>query len=127
MAVLPVLPVSDVSEAIDHYVGQLGFSEEFRVPGENDTPATGQVVRGDNRIMFNLNPQDASNNGGGIWLWIRIDGEDIDGFYETVQSSTSIEIVEEIGDRFWGDRSFAIRDALGYTLAFNAKINRSEG
>lgn len=127
MAVLPVLPVSDVSEAIDHYVGQLGFSEEFRVPGENGTPTTGQVVRGDNRIMFNLNPQDAANNGGGIWLWIRIDGEDIDGFYETVQSSTSIEIVEEIGDRFWGDRSFAIRDALGYTLAFNAKINRAEG
>lgn len=127
MAILPVLPVSDVGEAIDHYVSNLGFVEEFRVPGDGGRLSSAQVRRGDNRIMFNRNPKDASKNGGGIWLWIRIDGDDIDGFYETIQGTAELEIVEEIGDRFWGDRSFAVRDALGYTLAFNAKIDQSAG
>ena len=127
MPILPVLPVSDVGAAIDHYVEQLGFKEEFRMPGDGGTPTDGQVSRGDNRIMFNLNSNDASNGGGGVWLWIRIDGEDIDAFYRAIQQAPSLEIVEEIGDRFWGDRSFAIRDALGYMLAFNAKIDRSDG
>ena len=123
MSILPVLPVADVPEAIEHYVSVLGFEEEFRMPNDDGIIVNGLVGRGDNRIMLNLNPKDADRNGGGIWLWLRVDREDIDALYREIGTNPAISVVEEIGDRFWGDRSFAIRDALGYTLAFNAKID----
>ncbi len=118
---LPVLPVSDVPAAITHYVEVLGFREDFRIPVEDGTVVTGQVSRGNCQIMFNLNPADASRKGGGIWLWVRVDGEDIDALYEGIKGH-GLGIKEELGDRFWGDRSFAFEDGLGYVLAFNAKL-----
>ena len=125
MAILPVLPVADIAAAIDHYVADLGFEEEFRVPGEDGGFASGQVRFGDNHIMFNRNPADAAKGGGGIWLWLRVDGMDIDAIHEQISAAPSVEIVEPIGDRFWGDRSFALCDGLGYVLAFNAKLDQA--
>ena len=121
---LPVLPVVDVGEAIRHYVEDLGFEEDFRIPGPEGVLVTGQVRRGHCQIMFNLNPADASKQGGGIWLWIRADGRDIDAMYDEIKGR-GLTIVEEIGDRFWGDRSFAFKDRFGYTLAFNKALART--
>ena len=123
MGTLPVLPVHDVAASIDHYVSTFGFEEILRVPGENGALSSGRVSRGDNEIMFNLNPGSADKGGGGIWIWLRMDGEDIDGLYNQVKARDDVTIIEDIGDRFWGDRSFAVRDALGYTLAFNARLD----
>jgi len=119
---LPVLPMSDVVEAIGYYVDVLGFTEEFRVPTPEGLVVTGQVCRGACQIMFNLNPADAGRRGGGIWLWVRVDDEDIDALYARVQER-GVKVVEALGDRFWGDRSFAIEDAWGYTLAFNKRLS----
>ena len=121
---LPVLPVADVVAAIDHYVRELGFEEDFRVPTPDGTVVTGQVRRGHCQVMFNLNPADAERGGGGIWLWIRADDSDIDGLYEEIKGR-GLTIREELGDRFWGDRSFAIEDRHGYVLAFNKALAQS--
>ena len=118
---LPVLPTHDVAAALAHYTEQLGFTEVMRFPGPDGTLVTGQVQRAGNHVMFNLNPADADRGGGGIWLWIRVDDEDIDAIYRAVKGH-GLEVVEELGDRFWGDRSFAVRDRLGYVLAFNKKL-----
>ena len=118
---LPVLPVRDVVAAIEHYVGVLGFTEIMRVPGPDGAIITGQVQRAGNHIMFNLNPADAGKAGGGIWLWIRVDEDDIDALYADLKGA-GLQIREEIGDRFWGDRSFAVADANGYVLAFNKRL-----
>lgn len=120
---LPVLPVRDVGAAIDHYVKTLGFKEVMRVPGPSGELVTGQVERAGNHIMFNLNPADADRRGGGIWLWIRIDDDDIDAMCEGLRRAGRV-IREEIGDRFWGDRSFSVEDAYGYVLAFNKRKKR---
>ncbi len=119
---LPVLPVADVVAAITHYVEVLGFSEDFRVPMEDGPVVTGQVRRGNCQIMFNLNPKDADKRGGGVWLWVRVDEEDIDALYASFVEN-NIPIQEELGNRFWGDRSFAFQDANGYTLAFNKRLS----
>ena len=119
---LPVLPVADVVAAIDHYVQDLGFEEDFRVPGPDGTMVTGQVRRGNCQIMFNHNPAHADGRGGGIWLWVRADDQDIDAIYVQIQER-GLKIVEPVGDRFWGDRSFAFEDRLGYTLAFNKALS----
>ncbi len=118
---LPVLPVADVDAIVDSYVKRLGFTEDFRFPGEDGVTANAQVRRGNCQIMFNRNPKDADRGGGGIWLWLRADDVDIDQFYAAVREA-GFTVREEIGDRFWGDRSFAVDDGFGYTLAFNKKI-----
>ncbi len=122
MGTLPVLPVADVPAAIDYYVEAFGFQEDFRFPDASGTIANGQVSFGDNQIMFNLNAKDAGKSGGGIWLWLRDDDGDIDALYEKMRTKAAA-VKEEIGDRFWGDRSFAVEDAFGYTLAFNKRIS----
>lgn len=121
---LPVLPVADVDAAVDHYVKDLGFEEEFRVPGPDGAVVSGQVRRGACQIMFNLNPKDAGKGGGGVWLWVRADDQDIDRVYEDIKAK-GLEIREELGDRFWGDRSFAFQDRLGYVLAYNKALPKS--
>ena len=118
---LPVLPVTDVAEAVDHYVNDLGFEEDFRIPGPDGTLVSGQVRRGACQLMFNLNPGDAGKQGGGIWLWIRMDDADLDAVYADIRER-GLTIREEIGDRFWGDRSFAFEDRFGYVLAFNKAL-----
>lgn len=118
---LPVLPVPDVSAAITHYVEHLGFTEIMRFPAPDGTVVTGQVARAGCHVMFNLNPVDAEKRGGGVWLWIRDDEADLDAFYAQVKASGAA-IKEELGDRFWGDRSFAVEDLNGVVLAFNKKL-----
>lgn len=118
---LPVLPVADVGAAVDHYVDELGFEEDFRIPGPDGTLVSGQVRRGACQVMFNLNPKDADKRGGGVWLWIRMDDADIDAEHVRIRER-GLTIVEEIGDRFWGDRSFAFEDRFGYVLAFNKAL-----
>ena len=123
---LPVLPVRDVSAAMDHFINDLGFSEIMRMPGPDGAVFTGQVQRAGNHVMFNLNPAQAGGRGGGIWLWIRIDDEDIDALHAALVAK-DLEIVEALGDRFWGDRSFAVRERNGYVLAFNKRIVGDQG
>ena len=121
MGTLPVLPVSDVPKAVDYYVNTLGFTEDFSFPDQDGTIANAQVSFGDNQIMFNLNPKDSDKSGGGIWLWLRDDEGDIDALFSRLVAD-GVSVKEELGDRFWGDRSFAIEDAFGFTLAFNKRL-----
>lgn len=118
---LPVLPVNNVEETLAFYKEQLGFSELFSQPGEGGVIVNGQVQMEGCHLMFNLNPADANKQGGGIYLWIRIEGTNIDDYYNRIEGK-DVQIVEEIKDQFWGDRSFTIRDCNGYVLAFNKSI-----
>lgn len=116
--VLPVLPVHDVSKTLSWYESVLGFDKLFEQPAPDGTVFTGQVQKQGSNLMFNLNPGDASKQGGGIYLWVRIEESDIDAFFTTLETQ-GVEVVDALQDGFWGDRFFAIRDLNGYILAFN--------
>ena len=116
--ILPVLPVHNVSETIGWYERTLGFTKLFEQPAPDGTVFTGQVQKQGSNIMFNLNPGDADKQGGGIYLWIRIEESDIDAFYTELEAR-GLTVVDALQDGFWGDRFFSIRDVNGYILAFN--------
>jgi hypothetical protein len=59
--------------------------------------------------MFNLNPDHAGKEGGGIYTWIRIEDSNLDTFFTDLKKR-SLSIVPEIGDRPWGERSFTVKD-----------------
>lgn len=118
---LPVLPVKDVVNSLAYYTDVLGFNEVFHQPLEDGTVVNAQVEMCGCHIMLNLNPRDAQLEGGGVYLWIRVEGKDIDAMYRDMKSK-GVTIEQDIADQFWGDRSFSIKDNLGYNLAFNRQV-----
>ncbi len=120
--VLAVLPSGDVERALTFYTETLGFKELFRLPGPDDELVDARVAYAGGQVMLNLNPDMASQAGGGVYLWFRLVDDDIDELYERLVGS-GVNVVEEIGDRFWGDRSFTITDHAGYHLAFNKALD----
>ena len=120
--VLPVLPSADVAASLDFYTNTLGFTEVFRQPDEEGKLVNAQVSFAGGQLMFNLNPEPVSQQGGCVYFWFRLPGgQDIDAMYEQFLSR-GVAVVDEIADQFWGDRSFTILDHAGFHLAFNQAI-----
>ena len=124
--VLAVLPSADVAEALDFYTETLGFMELFRQPMPDGTLVNARVAFGGGQVMLNLNPEMAPKAGGGVYLWFRLFADDIDELYDRYVKA-GVTVVEEIGDRFWGDRSFTVTDHAGYHLAFNKALDNDAG
>ncbi len=119
--VLAVLPCSDVEEALRFYTDTLGFTEIFRLPGPDGALVDARVSYAGGQVMLNLNPEMAPHAGGGVYLWFRLIDDDIDELYERYVAA-GVKVVEEIGHRFWGDRSFTVTDHAGFHLAFNKAV-----
>lgn len=119
--VLAVLPCDDVEKALRFYTETLGFKELFRQPGPDDKLVDARVTYAGGQVMLNLNPDMAPHAGGGVYLWFRLLDDDLDELYHRLRDA-GVNIVEEIGDRFWGDRSFTVTDHAGFHLAFNKAL-----
>ena len=124
--VLAVLPCADVEAALDFYTNTLGFTEILRQPGPDGRLVDARVAYAGGQVMLNLNPDLAPQAGGGVYLWFRLFEDDIDELYERLVAS-GVHVVEEIGDRFWGDRSFTVTDHAGFHLAFNKALADGDG
>lgn len=120
---LPVLPVDDVASTLDFYTHTLGFEELFRQQPDGGPVVNAQIQKCGCNIMLNHNPDEAHGKGGGIYLWIRLTEQDIDAYFSALVSK-GVEVIDEVKDQFWGDRSFSIRDCNGYALAFNKAIEQ---
>lgn len=121
--ILPVLPVADIDKTVEYFVNSLKFQEVFRQNGEDGTAINAQVTFEGSTLMLNLNPEDAGKSGGGVYFWVRLYDTDIDEFYAGLKRE-DVQIVEEIADQFWGDRSFVINDCNGFFIAFNQEIRK---
>lgn len=119
--VLAVLPCADVEASLEFYTDTLGFTEVLRQPGPDGVLVDACVTYAGGQVMLNRNPEMAPHAGGGIYLWFRLVEDDIDALYERLVDA-GVHVVEEIGDRFWGDRSFTVTDHAGFHLAFNKSL-----
>jgi uncharacterized glyoxalase superfamily protein PhnB len=98
---------------------------EFRQPGP-DGVLNARVAYAGDQIMLNLNPVMAAQAGGGIYLWLWLVDDDIDRLDEHFVDA-GVHVVEEVGDRFSGDRSFTVTDHAGFHLAFNKSLAEDAG
>ena len=119
--ILPVLPVADVDATTDYYIKALRFEEIFRQRSPDGVAQNAQLGFEESTLMLNLNPDHAPLEGGGIYLWIRLFDTKIDDYYEALQRADA-NIVEEIRNQFWGDRSFVIKDCNNFHIAFNQAV-----
>ncbi len=121
--ILPVLPVSNIDQTADYYIGTLGFKENFRQKTPEGRSTDAQLTLEGSTLMVNHNPDKAPLEGGGVYLWIRLFETNIDDYYSKLLAS-DVQVVEEIQGQFWGDRSFVIKDCNNFFLAFNQAIAR---
>jgi len=117
----PMLSVDNVDASLAFYRDVLGFEVTFSMPGPGGAAVYGAVRRGDTTIMMGLDPDfpaDARpHRGAGVNFYIKMGEGDLDAYYQQVRSRGA-RVAEEIGDRFWGDRTFTVLDRDGYRLSF---------
>lgn len=121
--ILPVLPVSDIDNTAAYFTDTLQFKEVFRQKSQEGESINSQLSLEGSTLMLNLNPDMASQEGGGVYFWVRLFDKDIDTYYNELVKA-GVNIVDPIRDQFWGDRSFTIKDCNNYFLAFNQMISK---
>ena len=106
------LPVSDLAAAIEFYVTKLGFRLGFTW-GE---PAFfAGVALGEVEIFLK---QDTPGPNAGAVVFMVSDADALYAFHR----ANGVEVVEEIADREYGIRDYAVKDLYGYRLVFGHYI-----
>lgn len=108
------LAVRDLSAAIEFYVKKLGFQLGFTW-GE---PARFAGVNLGKAQLFLMTGTPTPNTAG---VSVSFPVGDADALYE-FHRANGVEVVEEIGDRAYGLRDYAVKDLNGYLLAFGHYI-----
>ena len=119
--VIPSIRVADMTDALDFYVGLLGFS----VVGD---PEHGNVsvVRGDARLMLettadfygdDYNAAIRARLGSLAPHALYMEAEDLDELYSSLQEAGAT-IVDPLADRAWGQAEFTVADPAGNWLTF---------
>ena len=116
---IPILPVTDLSEALDYYQRVLGFEIAWTW---GEPPQLASVCR--DRIEFNLAhrpglSQTASGEPGADKVYVRMAG--IDEFYRTIKAAGA-EVIVPLDDRHYGLRDFRLADPSGNEISFGEVI-----
>jgi PhnB protein len=120
--VMPYLIVDGASQAIDFYTQILGASERMRMPGPDGRLGHAELELGDSVIMLaDENPEMGARGPrsiGGSPVTIHAYVDDVDGTFERALGAGA-KTVQEVEDRFYGDRSGQLEDPFGHrwTLA----------
>lgn len=121
-AVIPTVRVPDMRDALDFYLGKLGFTLDRGGPEE----VNNSLTRGDARIMLEV-PTDlyspAYNEairrrlGGAAPISLYIEAPDLKELYERLQAS-GVTVVDPMAPRPWGQDEFTVEDHVGTWLTF---------
>lgn len=122
----PMIHVEDINASVAFYRDVLGFTGDDIL-----TDAAGEAMYGDVHwngadLMFGsakaLSPAARGLLGAGLVLYISDSEVDLDTYCEQVRQRGG-QIAEEIADRWWGDRTFSIKDPDGYLLTFAKPVH----
>ncbi len=122
----PTLIVEDMEKSLAFYTQTLGFENTFQMPDPDGNLIHANLVWKDVHIMLGPTswmPEELiPYRGTGVDFYI-LGGEDddLDGYYESLKEK-GVNIVKDIEDQFWGDRTFSIKDPDGYQLTFAKTI-----
>ena len=119
--VIPSIRVADVSDALEFYVGRLGFTVEGDPEGSNLS-----VVRGDARLMLETtadfygdtyNAAIRERLGSVSPNALYLEAEDLEELYGALQEADA-KIVDPLADRAWGQAEFTVEDPTGNWITF---------
>ncbi|HET9014410.1 MAG TPA: VOC family protein [Thermomicrobiaceae bacterium] len=122
----PMLHVRDIDGSLDFYQDVLGFIVGLTVTDASGTTVHAEVERNGVRFMLGsaseVSEAARSLLGAGLVLYITDNDEDIDELFEHARDHGA-RVVEEPINRYWGDRTFTVRDLDGYLLTFARNVH----
>jgi PhnB protein len=121
--ITPYLLYVDVARAVDWAVTTCGFTERYRIDGPDGAPMHAEVGYLDGVVMMGA-PGDGYRNPsqlGGITQSVHVYVDDVDGHYAHAQSHGA-NVVREIADQFYGDRTYGLRDPEGHEWVFSQHV-----
>jgi uncharacterized glyoxalase superfamily protein PhnB len=113
-AAVPLLSVDDLAAALDEYQRAFGFTKSWTW---GDPLELASVCR--DRVELNLAQRGKVGPKGASQIYLQLVG--VDRIWEEVRRAGAT-VTAEIGDRVYGMRDFAVRDASGNVLDFGEPI-----
>ena len=126
----PNLMVDDVNKTVAYYKDYLGFAVDMTTPEEGEW-LWAMVRYGSVTIMFHRKDsmveefphlKGVSVGGGSFLIYIEVTG--VEKLYEDVKANKNVSIVQDLHDKAYNMREFAIKDCNGYALTFGETINQ---
>jgi catechol 2,3-dioxygenase-like lactoylglutathione lyase family enzyme len=117
-AVHPVLPVTNVADAIGYYTEKLGFTLLFKHPA--DTPDYAGVGRGD--VELHLQWHDESSFELVEKLSLRFVVENVEELFDEYKTKDVFHNLTELRETPWGTREFAFYDPDKNGLTFYCNL-----
>jgi uncharacterized glyoxalase superfamily protein PhnB len=116
------LAVKNMENSIEFYTQTLGFENSFKMADPDGNLVHADLVWKNVHLMLGpttwLPEEVIPYRGSGVGLYILAEeNDDIDQYYAMVKGK-DVNMVEDITDQFWGDRSFSLKDPDGYQLTF---------
>ena len=108
------LAVADIMTAVDFYTKKLGFTLGFTW---GNPPRFAGVNLGKEPIFLHKGKPTPDPSGSSVVFMVG----DADALY-AFHRANGVEVVEEIADREYGIRDYAVRDLYGYSLVFGHNI-----
>lgn len=132
--VMPILSVKEIEPVSEYLCSTLGFQQTFAIRDDatGKISTAGLMLDPTVHLMLGLaeNDADAEASSKGVVIYIYPD-EDLDAYYSRIQAGLGAALTEEIGDRFWGDRTFSVQTPTGHVISFaksvSQEVNLPEG
>jgi uncharacterized glyoxalase superfamily protein PhnB len=118
-AVMPMISVDSVDDLRQFYVDKLGFSHMMGVVGKDGQFDFCTVVLDGAKIML-MRPQQPLNGSQAAAsrpVDIYLEVADVDALHEQVRKR-GVPVSLPLETKWWGDRTFAVRDPYGYQVWF---------
>lgn len=126
----PILSVHDIDASLDYYTTKLGFTLNWKMPGEDGKTSFAGVKLGKVEVLLGtidfVAESDRNKLGTGIQLYIDLDAAgdfNINTLYEQATAAGAI-ITRPIQDRDWGERAFNAKDPDGYQYMFAQRLQK---
>jgi uncharacterized glyoxalase superfamily protein PhnB len=107
LGTVPVVPVTDVGEAIAFYRDTLGFTLAF------EQGAYAGVDRGAAHVHL-----DGVVNAAAGQVTVRVTVEGVDALYAEIEPKGVVDPAEPLNTKPWGARQFSVLDCCGNRLTF---------
>ena len=117
--IAPYLLYEDLDAAIEFLVRAFGFTEAFRMPGPDGSALHAELRLGDGLVMMGRPGGEYRNPShlGGATQLVHVYVDDVDEHHATA-SAAGAQILRELGDQFYGDRTYTAEDPEGHRWYF---------
>ena len=121
--VTPYLYYKDAGAALDFITGVFGFKEAVRMSGEDGVVNHAEVELDGSHLMLGApsegyrSPRELGGTTQSVYVYV----DDVDAHLEHARSNGA-EVVRDVEDQFYGDRSYGAKDPEGHEWFFATHV-----